>query len=520
MTDIILLQPKCGVWDIMGVRTPTGMLSIAAVPVSEGYNIVLIDQRIRFDWKDEVKKHIALGAKIVCLTTMVGEQILNLMEASEFVKSINKDIVVVLGGSWAQIEPEMCLQDKNVDVVCSGEGDYLLSDLMKYCVGKILLDEIKGIVYRLPDGTLKHTRPRPPIKDLDSLPPIPYHLIDLKSYAAVGFRPEKPSMALITSRGCKFRCTFCSIVTLSKGTEEDGKLISNSWRGYSVGRLLKDLMYLDDTYNIKDFYFNDDLISGSNQRLVDFIDALVQANEQGRDWNWGTAGIRADHILLLPDSTIEKLVKSGCRNLDIGVESGNPRMLKVIKKDTTTEVIRKANQRLNKYPIVLKYTFMGGFPTETEEEFLDTLRFRRILQEENEFATCPIFFYTPFPGTEMFSLAIAEGFRPPTLLRDWAAFNYNTWYHKYPCWLSKRKIRLVENAVFLSYFSNKRMLYKFPNPLMRTLFKIYYPLAKMRYDHNYYGFMFEKYGAEFLTYINSKFNIFSRIQKRRKYSTT
>lgn len=518
MADIILLQPKCGVWDVMGVRTPTGMLSIAAVPVSDGYDVVLIDQRIRFDWKDEVKKHIALGAKVVCLTTMVGEQILNMMEASEFVKSVSKDVIVVLGGSWAQIEPEMCLQDKNIDVVCSGEGDYLLSDLMKYSKGEIGLDEIKGIVYRTSSGAVKHTRSRPPIKNLDTLPPIPYHLIDLKDYAAVGFRPEKPSMALITSRGCQFRCTFCSIVTLSKGTDEHDQPVSNLWRGYSVERLIKDLMYLDDTYHIKDFYFNDDLISGSNQRLIEFIDALAQANEQGRDWNWGTAGIRADHILRLPDSSIEKLMKSGCKNLDIGVESGNPRMLKVIKKDTTQEVIRKANQRLNKYPIILKYTFMGGFPTETEEEFLDTLRFRKILQDENEFATCPIFFYTPFPGTEMFSLAIAEGFRPPKSLKDWADFNYNTWYHKYPCWLSKRKIRLVENAVFLSYFSNKKLLYKFPNPLMRSLFKIYYPLAKMRYDHNYYGFMVEKYGADFLGYLNNKLNIFNRIQKRKKTS--
>ena len=386
---------------------------------------------------------------------------------------------------------------------------------MEYCNGEKKLEDVKGIVYRSAEGVIKRTLPRPVIKQLDDLPPIPYHLINLKSYTAVGFRPGKPSMALVTSRGCQFRCTFCSIVALSKSVDEEGNPLSNVWRGYSVGRIMGDLRHLDDIYGIKDFYFNDDLISGNNKRFTDLVNALVEANEVGgRDWNWGTAGIRGDHVLRLSDEIIKKLVRSGCRNLDVGVESGNPRIMKLMKKDTTPEVIRRANQKMKNYPIIIKYTFMGGFPTETEEEFLDTLTLRRTLQEENEYATCPIFFYTPFPKTEMFQLAIDNGFKPPTTLQEWADFNYNTWYNIYPCWLTQKKINLVENAVFLSYFSNQKMLYKFPNPLLRMLFKAYYPIAKYRYEHNIYNFMIEKNLADVLAKVNNKFNLFNRSQKK------
>lgn len=495
----------------MGVRAPTGLLAVGAVPVNDGYAVVLIDQRVNFNWENEVKKQILAGAKIVCLTTMVGEQIILMMHASKFVKSLNPGIITVLGGSWAQIQPEMCMQDDNIDIVCYGEGDHLLSDIMAYCAGEKKIEQVPGIFYRTPDGEIRKTTPRPSIKNLDELPPIPYHLINLKNYAAVGFRPHYPSMALVTSRGCQFRCTFCNIVTLSKSTNEFGEMLSNQWRGYSVKRLMADLEHLEKTYGIKDFYFQDDLISGSHNRFVEFVKTIA---ESGKDYNWGTAGIRGDHILRLDDQTMENVVKSGCRNLDVGVESGNPRMLKLMKKDTTLEVIRKVNQKMSKYPIIIKYTFMGGFPTETEEEFLDTMKFRRILQEENEYAVAPIFFYTPYPGTEMFQLAIDQGFVPPQTLQEWADFNYNTWYLKYPCWLTAQKIRLVENAVFLSYFSDKKMGYKYPNPLLRRLFLMYYPFARFRYRHDFYRFMAEKYLAKALSHLNSKTDLFNRIQKR------
>ncbi|MDP2925994.1 MAG: radical SAM protein [Nanoarchaeota archaeon] len=503
MVDIILFQPKCGIWDIMGIRVPIGLLSIAADPVKKGYETALIDQRTSINWKEELKKQINSGAKLVCLTTMVGEQIKYMLEVSKFIKSINPRIITVLGGSWAQTEPEMCMQDKNLDIVCYGEGDYILSELMEYINKKRKIENILGIIYRDKEGNLRKNKERALIKDLDDLPKIPYNLIDLKDYTAVGFRAGKQSISLVLSRGCPYRCTFCSIV----------KFYNRSWRGYSLKRVMEDINELDIKYNIKDFYFNDDNIAGNPKRFSEFVKMLVDKN---RDYNWGIAGIRADTILSLDEETLQNLVKSGCKNLDIGAESGSQRILDMVHKDESLEKIREANKRLSKYPLIVKYTFMGGFPTETEKEFLETLRFKRILEKENPHAIGLVFFYTPFPRTEMFSTAVGHGLNPPKNLIEWADFNYDTWTKKQASWLTKRKIKLIENSVFISYFANNNLSYKYPNPLMNFMFKTYYPLAKFRYDNNFYSLMIEKKAADVITKLNEKYDLFNRIKKKSK----
>ncbi len=500
MTDIILLQTRFGYWEIIGARTPTALLSIAATPCKRGYKVVLIDQRINPNWKSKVRKHISAGAKIVCLTAIIGEQIKHMMEASKFVKSLNQDVLIFLGGSWAQTDPETCLQDSNVDVVCYGEGDYLLPELMAYCEGKKKIEDILGIVYRTKNGVIKRNPPKPLIKNLDDLPKLPYHLADLKAYSTIGFRPNKPSMALTVSRGCGHRCTFCSIPCL----------YGKSWRSHSVGRVMDDLFELETTYGIKDFLFQDDNIGGSYKWFSEFVGALAKSK---KDYYWSAVGIRAPTVLRLTDKDMDNLLNSGCKTLDIGVESGNERVLKLIKKDITLEMVRNANKKMNKYPIIVKYTFMGGFPTESEKEYLDTLNFRRLLLKENKYAVAPIYTYTPFPKTPMFDLAISKGLKPPTTLLGWADFNYDTWYKKHPSWLTKRMIRLIENSVFLSYFADKNMSYKYPNSLMNTLFKLYQPIAKFRYDHNFYNFMVEKLMADALMSLNNRMDLFNKAQK-------
>lgn len=502
MTDIILLQTRYGFYDAMGVRPPTAMLSVAAVPCHFGYKVVLIDQRTNPDWKDEVKKHLSGGARVVCLTAIAGEQIRFMMGASRFVKSVNPEVTVFLGGTWAQTEPEMCLQDENVDIVCYGEGDYLLPEIMDYCVGKRKIEDIKGIVYRAEDGAVKKNPARPPIENLDDLPKTPYNLVNLNDYSALGFRPGSPSISFTVSRGCGHRCQFCSIPSL----------YGRKWRSHSVGRVMDDLSELEAKYGIKDFFFMDDNIAGDYKWFSELISRLAAS---GKDYYWSAAGIRAPSILRLTDKDMENLLKSGCKTLDIGVESGNERILKLIQKDITLDVVQKANRKLKDYPLLIKYTFMAGFPTETEEEYLDTLKFRRILLEENEHALAPIFNYTPYPKTPLFELALSEGLQLPKTLLGWADFNYYSWYRKYPSWLTKSMICLIENTVFLSYFDTYNLNYKYTNPLMKTVFKLYYPIAKFRGDHNFYAVMLEKWAADFVRVLNDRLDLFNRSQKKR-----
>ncbi len=501
MTDIILVQPSYGLADIMGVRAPTGLLSIAAVPHNQGYTVSLVDQRIDFNWKKTIKKHLSSGAKVVGLTTTAGENIRYMSQAATYIKSLNPDVLVFLGGSWAQTVPGMCMQEQNVDAICTGEGDYLLPEMVDYCEGKRKIESIRGIMYRTPEGALRKTPPRPLIKNLDALPRIPYHLINLKQYSAVGYRPNMPSTTLQVSRGCLFRCKFCSV----------SQLYGRTWRSFSVKRVIEDLQFFESKYGIRDFFFSDDSMGDNIKWFKELIAAMAKIDN---DYNWGTAGIRANAITKLNDNDLKNLEKSGCKNLDIGVESGSERILQLVKKDITPDMVRLANKKLKGYPFLIKYTFMGGFPTETEEEFLQTLQFRRELMKENENTVGPVIIYTPFPGTPLYDLAVSEGFVASDKLLDWADFHYNNWYKISPSWLTKNMISLLENAAFLSYFADERMGYKYTNPLLKVLFKLYLPIGKLREDHNFYGFMIEKRMADGLAALQGRFNLFNRAQKK------
>lgn len=500
MAEILLFQPKCGIWDIMGFRSPTGLLNVAAVPVSKNHDVVLIDQRICVNWKDEIKKHIK-DAKIFGITIMAGKQIEYSSEVLEFVKKIKPEILTVVGGTWAQTSPEMCIEEKNTDVVCYGEGDYLLLELLSYIDKKKKMKNILGIYYKENGEKIKNP-PRPLIKNLDELPKIPWHLIDVGNYTAVGFQKGRKSISLILSRGCPFRCSFCCV----------SKFSERKWRSYSVKRILEDLEFLEKKYGIRDFYFNDDNMAGNPKFFSDFAKALAESN---KSYNWGTAGVRADTILRLSEGTLSNLVKCGCKNLDIGVESGNPRVLKFIQKDESLETIRKANLKLRKYPLIIKYSFMGGFPTETKKEFLDTIKFKKLLEKENPYAVGIMFLYTPFPATDMYEFAKTKGLQPPKHASEWANFNYDTWYKIYPSWLTKEMIKLVESAVFTSYFDNKNLSYKYPNPLMQIAFKLYHPIAKFRSDNNFYGLFIEKKLADFFSDLNEKYNLIGKLKGKK-----
>lgn len=500
LTDIILFQPKTGSWDMMGARVPLGLLSIVAIPYKKKYKIKLIDQRLDDDWKGALKTHLP-EAKILCLTTMIGEQIKFMLEAARFAKSIKPDVLIFLGGGFAKAAPDICISDESIDVVCYGEGDYLIEELMEFCEGKKEIEEIKGIFFKQ-NGTVKKNQLAELIENLDELPRLPYELAKMEDYVATTFRSDQKSISIVTSRGCGFNCTFCSTASSRE----------NKWRGYSVERILSDMAFLERTYGFKDFYLSDDNLAADYNRFSRFIRVLAESN---KDYNWGTSGVRADSVVRWSEEDMENLVKSGCKNLDIGAETGSPRILKLIKKGTIHRIIREANLKLSKYPIIIKYTFIGGYPTETEEEFNETLEFRKLLLKENEYATAPLFFYTPVPKTEMFNLAVSNGFTPPTTLAAWADFNFSTWYYKYPSWLSKKRIKAIENASFLSFSSNKELSYKFGNPLMNFLFRLYFPIAHFRNKHNFHRFFIEKKLADAIGHLNNKYNLFSKFQKKK-----
>ena len=466
MTDIILLQLKNGTLEDTKPRTPTKLLSMASVPLAKGYEVVLIDQRMNENWRQDVKKHIDLGAKIIYFRSAEGKQLKYFMEATRFAISLDSKILTVLGGSWPQTQPGTCMQDTFLEIVSYVEDYYLLSDLMEFCERKKKMNEILGIFYRGIEGaTIKKNDPRP-ISENPYNMRLPWYIINPKAYSAIEFFPSKTSSELLTIKNTQ-----------------------NS----STKFLLEELENLEKTYGVKDFTFQDGLITQNHEHFKEFVGTLA---ESGKDYKWSAAGLWVDQILSLDEKGMEDLVKSGCKTLYTDVESGNPRLLKLINKYPAVDNIKKVNQKLSNFPIKVDYKFQGGFPTETQEEFFDTLKLMKTLKRKNKYASTPLSFYAPFPGKLLYSTALEHGFKPRTSLKDWA--ENCEWYKQERLWLTKRMANLVENAAFISNFSNKKIGYKDRGFLFRILSGIYSPFAKIRFKHNLYGFMIEKSVAKII----------------------
>jgi len=131
-TDVVLVYPKTGQDFGATIAPPHGLLAIAAPLFKKGYKIKIIDQRIDFNWKNNLID--ALQSKPLCvgISAMTGTQIYFAYEIAQLIrKHTNGKIPIVWGGPHPSILPEQTLEDEDVDIVCIGEGDITFLELVE-----------------------------------------------------------------------------------------------------------------------------------------------------------------------------------------------------------------------------------------------------------------------------------------------------------------------------------------------------------------------------------------------------
>lgn len=473
---IVLVQPMHGNWDKLFTRLPESLLAIAALPDQKGYDVKIIDQRVDTQWK--IKLTSLIKKKPICcgITSLTGPSLKYAIEVAKIVKEMNADIPVVFGGVHATLLPEQTIQYKHFDILVKGEADYRFYDLVMALENHQAFDEIKGLCYKK-NGSIVFTGEPSLIFDMENLPPTPYKLIDINKYSAIDLGTGK-SISFPTSRGCPFACKFCANEVLQK----------SKWRGLSVERIVEKIKFFQNNHGINTFYFLDDCSSYRLAHLRKLTEALLSISPPVY---WSTAGIRADLLSKLNQEDIDLLWKSGCRALEIGIESGSERIIKFIRKSETKDQMRMANEKLSNYPINVKYSNIIGFPTETVEEMNQTIDFNLELQKTNPHCYSLFFIYTPIIGTSLYNLSIEHGFKEPEQLDEWTKMDYKNWMYKYESWIGKDKRKTLEAIMIVSLFSNKNAKVKLTSGFPRLLFSLYHPIAKLRMKKKYFKMHFE-----------------------------
>ena len=476
MSDIILIQPKLGYVDsfIYKNTLPSALLSIARL-VDKDYKVKIIDQRIDKNWKKHLLKELnqnPLGAATTCMT---GMPIKYALEISKFVKD-NSNIPMIWGGQHPTILPEQCLEDKNIDIVVRGEGEITFYELVKALDKNKPLKSIKGISYKK-DGKILHNPDREFV-DLNKLPPLPYHLINIEDYPIK--RLNIPTLYLETSRGCTNNCGFCYNKSFNRC----------QWRAFNAENVIHNVQYalkqLKGIGELNHIRFVDDSFFESKIRVI----KIANFFRKNHSLTWEAMGKISDLNMLSP-SELKILEQSGCKKISIGIESGSPRILKLINKKISLKKVILLNKRLSNYEIATTYGLVSGFPTETPEDLKKTINLSLTLLNQNKNATLSsIFVYTPYPDSELYSLAQRLGLKPPTKLRGWITYDPDT--ANLP-WLSKKRKKMLESILICSLFLDNKSDQSNASNMVRLLAKIYRPIAKARVKHMFFGFMIEKY---------------------------
>ena len=301
------------------------------------------------------------------------------------IKAANAKIKIAFVGPHVSVLPEKSLRDcPEIDFVCRKEFDYAVTD---YAKGKPL-EEIPGVSF-LKDGKAVHNPDSPQIQDLDSLPHVTEIYkrdLDVKKYN-VPFLLH-PFVSLYTTRGCPAQCTFCLWPQTLSG---------HPWRKRSTDDVAREMAKAKEMWpDVKEFFFDDDTFNIQKARTIELCAKLKPL---GLTWSC-TSRVTTDY------ETLKAMKEAGCRLLIVGYESGDPQILKNIKKGATVERARQFTKDCHKLGLVVHGDFILGLPGETHQTINNTIAFAKELDVE----TIQVSVAHAYPGTELYDYGTKNGF--------------------------------------------------------------------------------------------------------------
>ncbi|MBW2993395.1 B12-binding domain-containing radical SAM protein [Candidatus Woesearchaeota archaeon] len=382
---IVLINPRV----LDTPNHPLGILYVAACLEKENFDIEVIDSNFDESAVNIAKKALSLKPEIIGLGSTTPQFIHALNIASEIKKTSN--IPIILGGVHPTILPQEVLRNNCVDFAVIGEGEETFPELCMALMNNKPLTNIHGIGYKDKDKII-FTKPRELITDLNSLPFPARHLLPSKWY----FAPPrirgvwtKSTATIMASRGCPYRCIYCS----------SHLMFGRRVRFRTPENIIKELKHLREKYKIDSVWFADDTFTLNPEWVTKFCNLLKQ--QKWKNFKWA-AQARVNTV----SYNLLKLMKSaGCVQLDFGVESGSPRILKILKKDITPEKVIEAFRISKKAKLLRFASFMIGIPGETEKDLEQTEKLAlRIKPDYTDFL-----YTVPYPGTELFDLAKKHG---------------------------------------------------------------------------------------------------------------
>ena len=381
-----------------------GLGYIATYARKQGFNVGILDAE-------------ALGLGISKIASLVNQTKtrwvgLNLLAPTyrysiEILRCIDPNIFIMLGGHQAKAMPEEILRDSRIpriDALILGEGEYRVVEILKDITRR---EDLPGLYWRDETGKIQQGNTllftsgdywlTP---DIDALP-----FIDRDFLIQDPFKAEDGTIesSMVGSRGCPYDCSFCG-AAISANPDV-------TIRTRNPENIIEEMEQIASRYNANAFRFVDDLFLASPSFMKKCL-PIFKANGIGQKYIWDATG-RVNVLSRASDKLLDLMKEAGCREIALGIESGNERVLNYMGKRIAPEMTLHTVDVLTKRGINIKGYFILGFPTETLSEIQDTVNHIFQLWEISDknpgTFRCSAFEFRPYPGTPEWHKLITTG---------------------------------------------------------------------------------------------------------------
>ena len=372
---ILLISPKfkpMGLESfVSGYTIGSGILSVAAAARDAGHEVA-VELGNEENILTLLKTHSPDMVGITCLTVSypVAKTMITM------IKEYNPDILTIIGGHHATFMTEEIFSECDVDYVLRGEGESAFPLLLHHIESGNKYPLIEGVAFKR-EGKIFNKHSFTLLQNIDSLPKITTDLVPGEIHS---FVPQ-----ISSSRGCPFRCSFCSISAFYKGR----------WRKRKPETILDEIdMYASEGHGT--FKFDDDNLTVDTTRVREICDNL---KERGLDnLKWGCLS-RVDSICRDP-AMVDEMVDAGCSWMQLGIESGVQEIINTYKKHITLEQVRKAVKIMNDSSVFHTwFSIIGSGNKYDQPKYIEkNINFLKKIK----FDLLQISILTPFPGTELY----------------------------------------------------------------------------------------------------------------------
>ncbi|MBZ0273534.1 B12-binding domain-containing radical SAM protein [bacterium] len=474
---VILVYPKTG-WDVKNVSVllPLAVMYLGRPLRRAGFDPVIVDQRVTHRWLDRIRSLISEGeVAAIGISCMTGEQVRFGLEAARAVRQAAPDLPIVWGGVHPSLLPIETARHPLVDYVVYGEGEDAFVELVQALGDDREPTGIGNVTYIDRHGEPVHGPVRPFMPLADVLVP-DYDLVNVDDYITTQTLGER-DLAVMTSRGCPSRCSFCYNVVYA----------SRRWRAQPAEAVVEHFVTVAKRFGVNAILVKDDNYFVNKRRAVAIAEGMRRAGLKVTV----RAECRADYISSrhYGEDVLNELAAAGFREMTVGAESGTEIGLNTLLKDITVDDIRVAARRLADAKIATKFTFMTGFPGETWENVLDTLKLMLELVATSPYArVTPLHLYAPYPGTPLYDQAVEAGWHAPESLDGWADVDF---HNTDMPWLDDKMRRRLERMSVSTYFLDGRTMPEYFNnaPVMKMAARVYGAVVRYRARNNFFSFM-------------------------------